>query len=98
MFARLLAILPAAVGLLLAQDDAHPTLAVGSSAPDFTLPGIDGKIHTLTEYSSARVLAIVFTCNHFPTAQLYESRIKRIADDSRRKSCALAPIRPHDPA
>ncbi len=58
-------------GLVNADDDTHPTLALGSPAPNFSLPGIDGKTHTLDDYKAARVLAIVFTCNHCPTAQLY---------------------------
>lgn len=77
-------------------DDAHPVLAIGAKAPDFSLPGIDGKIHTLAEYSSAKVLAIVFTCNHCPTAQLYEGRIKKLADDYRAKGVTLVAIEPND--
>jgi len=74
-------ILLTSAGAAFREDDAHPTLALGLQAPDFSLPGIDGKIHRLGEYSAARVLAIVFTCNHCPTAQLYESRIKQLAAD-----------------
>ncbi|HLJ49424.1 MAG TPA: redoxin family protein [Bryobacteraceae bacterium] len=85
------------VGMLNADDDTHPTLALGSPAPDFSLPGIDGKMHKLDEYKSARVLAIVFTCNHCPTAQLYESRIKKIVDDYQGKSFTLVAIEPNDP-
>lgn len=77
-------------------DDAHPVLAIGAKAPDFSLPGIDGKTHTLAEYSSAKVLAIVFTCNHCPTAQLYEGRIKQLADDYRGKGVTLVAIEPND--
>jgi thiol-disulfide isomerase/thioredoxin len=77
-------------------DDAHPILAIGAKAPDFSLPGIDGKTHTLAEYSSAKVLAILFTCNHCPTAQLYEGRIKRLADDYRGKGVTLVAIEPND--
>lgn len=80
-----------------AQDAAHPTLAVGSAAPDFSLPGIDGKTHNLSHYSKAPVLAIVFTCNHCPTAQLYEGRIKKLADDYRGKGVALVAINPNNP-
>ena len=87
----------AAAGILFAEDDAHPTLALGSPAPDFALPGIDGKVHKLSEYASSKVLAIVFTCNHCPTAQLYEGRIKKLADDYRGKSVALVAIEPNDP-
>jgi len=82
---------------MLAQDDEHPTLAIGSPAPDFSLPGIDGQTHKLSDYADARVLAIVFTCNHCPTAQLYESRIKKLAADYRDRGVTLVAIEPNDP-
>jgi peroxiredoxin len=78
-------------------EDEHPTLAIGSPAPDFSLPGIDGKTHTLGEYKNSRLLAIVFTCNHCPTAQLYETRIKKLVDDFQSKSVAFVAIQPNDP-
>ena len=82
----------------IAEDDsAHPTLAIGAPAPDFSLPGIDGKTHTLGEYASAQVLAIVFTCNHCPTAQLYETRLKKLVDNYAGKSVAFIAIEPNDP-
>jgi len=87
----------ALAGLALAEDDGFPTLAVGSPAPDFSLPGIDGRTHRLGDYSGARVLAIVFTCSHCPTAQLYENRIKKLVDDYRGKSFTLIAIEPNDP-
>lgn len=79
-------------------DEPHPTLALGSVAPDFSLPGIDGKTHKLADYASAKVLVLVFTCNHCPTAQLYEARIKKLADDYRGKGVALVAIQPNNPA
>jgi thiol-disulfide isomerase/thioredoxin len=78
-------------------DDVHPTLPLGSSAPDFSLPGIDGKTHRLADYSGSKILVVVFTCNHCPTAQLYESRIKKLADDYRNKDVALVAIEPNNP-
>jgi peroxiredoxin len=78
-------------------DDAHPILPIGARAPDFCLPGIDDKTHCLKEYDSSKVLVIVFTCNHCPTAQLYESRIKRLASDYRDRGVALVAIEPNDP-
>ena len=96
---RITVLLLAVAGGLLADDDdaQHPTLAIGSAAPDFSLPGIDGQIHKLSDYSDAQVLAIVFTCNHCPTAQLYESRIKKLADDYRGRGVTLVAIEPNDP-
>jgi len=78
-------------------DEPPPTLALGSQAPAFSLPGIDGKTHSLADYSSSRVLAIVFTCNHCPTAQLYEARLKKLVEDYRGKSVAIVAIEPNDP-
>jgi cytochrome oxidase Cu insertion factor (SCO1/SenC/PrrC family) len=53
------------------------TLAIGASAPDFKLPGVDGKDHTLKDFADAKVLVVYFTCNHCPTAQAYEARVAR---------------------
>ncbi|MFB3921678.1 MAG: redoxin domain-containing protein [Terriglobia bacterium] len=75
----------------------YPTLAIGSPAPDFCLPGIDDKTHCLKDYESSKVLVLVFTCNHCPTAQLYESRIKKLADDYRDRGVALVAIEPNAP-
>jgi len=92
---RILAAILFAAAAFAAEE--HPTLAIGSPAPPFSLPGIDGKTHTLDEYSGARVLVIVFTCNHCPTAQLYETRIKKLADDYQGKGVTLVAIEPNDP-
>jgi thiol-disulfide isomerase/thioredoxin len=81
----------------IAAEDHPPTLAIGSAAPDFDLPSIDGKNHRLSEYASARLLVVVFTCNHCPTAQLYESRIKALAADYRERGVALLAIEPNNP-
>jgi peroxiredoxin len=78
-------------------DEPHATLAVGSAAPDFKLPGVDGKTHRLSDYSAAKVLVLVFTCDHCPTAQLYESRIKKLADDYAGKGVTLVAIQPNNP-
>ena len=56
---------------------------MGSQAPDFSLPGVDGKTHKLAEYPSSPVLVVVFTCNHCPIAQMYEVRVQALADDYR---------------
>lgn len=95
---RFLPTLVLAAGVVLGAEGEHPTLAIGSHAPDFALPGIDGKTHRLADYASSKVLAIVFTCNHCPTAQLYETRIKKLAADYRPKGVALVAIEPNNPA
>ena len=74
-----------------------PTLTVGASAPEFALSGVDGKIYHLGDFSSSEVLVIVFTCNHCPTAKLYEGRIKQLAADYSDRGVALVAIQPNDP-
>ena len=76
----------------------HKTLAIGSSAPAFSLPGIDGKVHTLGDYAGSPVLAVVFTCNHCPLSQLYETRLNRLYERYRDKGVALVAINPDSPA
>ena len=76
----------------------HAILPIGSSAPDFSLPGIDGKTHKLKDYSSSPILAVLFTCAHCPTAQLYETRVQKLYDDYRNKGVVLVAINPDDPS
>ncbi|HLB73933.1 MAG TPA: redoxin domain-containing protein [Sedimentisphaerales bacterium] len=73
------------------------TLELGAGAPDFNLPGVDGKNYKLADFDKAEVLVIVFTCNHCPTAQAYEERIKRLASDYKNKGVALVAISSNDP-
>jgi len=79
------------------DESAHPTLAIGSSAPNFCLPGIDGKDHCLKDYAASKVLVLAFICNHCPTSQLYETRIKQLAADYKDKGVALVAIEPNNP-
>jgi peroxiredoxin len=81
----------------IADETEHPVLATGSAAPDFCLPGIDGKTHCLKDYAASKVLVIAFTCNHCPTAQLYETRIKQITEDYKDKGVAVVAIEPNNP-
>ena len=72
-------------------------LATGSAAPNFDLPGIDGKNHKLADFKDAKVLVVVFTCNHCPTAQAYEDRLIQLHNDYKSKGVALVAINPNDP-
>src|SRR3569623_2072521 len=79
-------------------DAEHPVMKIGTHIPDFTLPGADGKMHSLKEWNSAKFLMIVFECNHCPESQNYESRIKSLYDDYKGKGIQLVTINPNDPA
>jgi thiol-disulfide isomerase/thioredoxin len=82
--------------LLLAAEN-PPTLALGAKAPNFKLRGVDGKTYSLSDFKRARILVVVFTCNHCPTAQYYEERLKKIVTDYKPKGVALVAISPNDP-
>jgi peroxiredoxin len=93
---KLLAVLLMTLGIASAEE-VHPTLALGSPAPDFALPGVDGQIHKLSDYASSPILVVVFTCNHCPIAQMYEKRIQQLATDYKDKGVALVAIQGNDP-
>ncbi len=76
---------------------AAETLEIGSPAPGFRLPGVDGKTYGLDDFKDAELLVVVFTCNHCPTAQAYEDRIKQLAADYRDRKVAVVAISPNDP-
>ena len=93
---KLLAVVLMTLGIASAEE-VHPTLALGSPAPDFALPGVDGQIHKLSDYASSPILVVVFTCNHCPIAQMYEKRIQQLATDYKDKGVAVVAIQGNDP-
>ena len=74
-----------------------PTLKIGSAAPDFKLPGTDGKFYALSDFAAAKVLVVVFTCDHCPTAQAYEDRLIAVANDYKAKGVDVVAISPNSP-
>ncbi|MEJ7738265.1 MAG: redoxin family protein [Chitinophagaceae bacterium] len=77
--------------------DQPKTLEIGVTAPDFKLPGVDGKTYTLASFNNSDILVIVFTCNHCPTAQAYEDRMIQLTKDYKPKGVAVIAIMPNDP-
>src|SRR5687767_13707872 len=81
---------------VVAAADPKP-LDTGAAAPDFNLPGVEGKNHSLKDFAAAKVLVVLFTCNHCPTAQAYEERVMKMHADYKDKGVALVAISPNDP-
>jgi len=101
MKTHFLATLLFAFAIQAAAQSSHPepeTLAIGAAAPAFSLKGTDGKTYTLGSFAKAKVLAVIFSCNHCPTAQAYEERIKQLAKDYAPQQVAVVVISPNDPA
>jgi peroxiredoxin len=82
----------------LQADAEHPVMKIGTRIPDFTLPGADGKMHSLKEWAAAKYLMVVFECDHCPESQNYESRIKQLYEDYKTRGVQLVAINPNDPA
>ncbi|HTA16578.1 MAG TPA: thioredoxin family protein, partial [bacterium] len=57
------------------------TLDLGSQAPDFSLPGTDGKTWSLASFKDAKALCVVFSCNHCPYVKAYEGRFVGLQKD-----------------
>lgn len=72
-------------------------LAIGDAAPDFTLPGIDGRNWSLKDFASHDFLIVLFTSNHCPTSHGIEARLKKLRADLRGKSVGLVAINPNHP-
>ena len=96
LITALVAFLP--TGAAVADPPGLKTLADRLAAPDFHLPGVDGKTYSLSDFASAKVLVVIFTCNHCPTAQAYEGRIARLQADYRDKGLAVVAISPNNAA
>ena len=75
----------------------HKTLAIGAEAPDFSLPDVDGKIYSLKDFQYAKILVVVFMCNHCPTSQAYEQRMIQLTLDYKSKNVAIVAINPNHP-
>lgn len=79
-----------------AESDIHD-LKIGDAAPDFSLPGIDGKTHHLSDSKDGKILMIFFTSNHCPTSHAAEARLKKLLADTKGKGLTFVAINPNHP-
>ena len=89
-------ILATMIAMIAHAEDVMP-LAIGSPAPDFNLPGIDGKQHTLADYKKADVLMVVFLSNHCPASHGCEPRLLKLFADYKGKGLDVVAINPNNP-
>jgi peroxiredoxin len=71
-------------------------MPVGTPAPDFDLPGVDGVRRTLASFADAEALVVVFTCNHCPYARAVETRLCELQRDYAPRGVQLVAINPND--
>ena len=75
--------------------DVPVPLVIGAQAPDFSLPAVDGKTYTLASFASSKVLVVMFTAVHCPTAEVYEARMKALVAEYGPKGVAFVAIQPN---
>ncbi len=75
----------------------HPLMPIGTTAPDFALKGTDDKVHSLAEFSKAKLLVVMFESIHCPVSENYEGRMRGLYDTYRDKGVAFVAINPNNP-
>ncbi len=73
-------------------------LGRGDTAPDFTLPGIDGRTWRYADAAGPNGLVVMFICNHCPYVQAVADRIVRDAAALRELGVAAVAISSNDAA
>jgi peroxiredoxin len=72
------------------------TLQLGTPAPSFSLPGVDGADHALEDYRAARALAVIWSCNHCPYVQAWEDRMIALQRDYGDRGFRLVAVNSND--
>ncbi len=67
-------------------------LQLMDAIPSFNLPATDGKTYSLDSFSSAKLLVVIFSCNHCPYVQAYEDRMIALQRDYGPKGVQLVAI------
>ena len=68
------------------------TLQLGERAPEFRLPGVDGREYSLDSFRDAALLVVVFSCNHCPYVVGSEERMIQFARDYGDRGVAMIAI------
>lgn len=73
-----------------------PICDFGWQAPDFTLPGVDGKSYSLADIKGARGALVVFICNHCPYVKAVIDRLVRDARELQALGIGVVAISSND--
>ncbi len=71
-------------------------LALGASAPDFSLPDPDGKTHALGDFAGQKALLVAFICNHCPYVKHVAPALAKLAKEYQAKGVAVVAINSND--
>jgi peroxiredoxin len=71
-------------------------IALGTPAPPFRLPGVDGRAHSLDDAAGAKAAVVMFICNHCPYVQAVENRLIALGRELGPKGASFFAIMPND--
>ena len=77
------------------KPEGFTNLEIGDAAPDFSLPGTDGKTYTLNDFNEPDILMILFTGTHCPTSHGIEKRLQKLVEELKDKSFGIVAINPN---
>lgn len=70
-------------------------LEIGDKAPDFSLPGTDGKTYTLDDFGGTDIFVVYFTGTHCPTSHGAMGRMLKFVEDFSDESFSFVAINPN---
>ena len=71
-------------------------LPLGTPAPNFSLPNIDGRTVSLADFKDAKALLVVFMCNHCPFVKHVAPELARLAKENQPRGLAVVGINAND--
>lgn len=71
-------------------------LPLGTVAPDFSLPDVDGKPVSLADFRGSPALLVMFICNHCPFVKHVAAELAKLARDYQAKGVAIVGISSND--
>jgi peroxiredoxin len=75
---------------------ASTMLPLGTSAPDFSLPNVDGRTVSLGDFAGAQALVVVFLCNHCPYVKHIADQLAQVAREYQPRGAAFVGISSND--
>jgi peroxiredoxin len=77
---------------------ASTMLPLGTIAPDFRLPNIDGRMLSLSEIATGKGLVVMFICNHCPFVKHVAPELVRLTKDYEARGIRFVGISSNDVA
>jgi peroxiredoxin len=77
---------------------ASTMLPLGTSAPGFSLPDIDGNEVSLSDFSESPALLVIFMCNHCPFVKYIADVLAELAGQYQKQGVAVVGINSNDTA